>query len=52
MLYESDGTRRKEAVKSLGRIATVEVLPYLSQALQDPNGEVREEAIKALDGNN
>lgn len=47
-LVSPDGGRREDAVALMGRIATRDVLPYLSSALSDVDGRVRKEAVESL----
>ena len=48
MLNNQDGAIREDGVKLLGKLGTVNALPYLEQALRDSNSRVREEAVDAL----
>jgi HEAT repeat protein len=48
MLDSPDGAVRRDAVESLNRLSCPQVLPLLTRALRDTNGDVRAEALNGL----
>lgn len=49
ILQSNDPVRRRLAVTVLGRLQDVSICEYLSQALKDPDAEVRRAAVKAFE---
>ena len=48
-LDHADGAQREDSVRYLARLGTASVLPYLGEALNDPNSDVRSEAVEGLE---
>jgi len=48
MLDNPDGAVRRDAVESMNRLTSPQVLPLLTRALRDTNGDVRLEALSGM----